>query len=267
MDIPDNLAVLVFTLNEEINLRGCLESLQVFPNIFVVDSGSKDSTKVIAEELGANFISFNWNGQYPRKRQWALLEFNKYKWILFVDADERVNQKFIDEIVSITKSNEFVAAKSHFGYIFQGKKLIHGQKLQKIVLIKSGFATYPNVEPPNFGYGDLEFHYQPQVRGKIYRMKNSIIHNDQSGLEDWVVQHLKYARVEAELRKNPELYDELVSNKTRQGKLFFKLGHNPLIFFLVTYILRFGFLDGKAGLQNAIMRTWYFSYVDAISSD
>jgi glycosyltransferase involved in cell wall biosynthesis len=50
-----NVSVLIFTLNEEINLPFCLESLDWCDDINVVDSFSNDKTEVIARKYGARF--------------------------------------------------------------------------------------------------------------------------------------------------------------------------------------------------------------------
>ena len=51
------LSVSIISLNEEVNLRRCLESLRgIAAEIIVVDSGSKDGTQAIAEEFGAKFV-------------------------------------------------------------------------------------------------------------------------------------------------------------------------------------------------------------------
>ncbi|WP_439437344.1 glycosyltransferase [Salinivibrio costicola] len=47
----------VITLNEEKNIKACIESLQqVCSDIVIVDSQSADKTTAIAEELGATVV-------------------------------------------------------------------------------------------------------------------------------------------------------------------------------------------------------------------
>ena len=67
--MPD---VLIQTFNEELNLPRTLESVVGWANkIFVVDSGSTDETKVIAERFGATVIHHDWEG-YAAQKNWAL---------------------------------------------------------------------------------------------------------------------------------------------------------------------------------------------------
>ena len=66
------LSVLVPVKNEAANLRDCLASVSFAEEIVVIDSGSTDSTQVIAEAAGARVIQLVWNGKLPRKKNWAL---------------------------------------------------------------------------------------------------------------------------------------------------------------------------------------------------
>ncbi|MDA7652985.1 glycosyltransferase, partial [bacterium] len=47
------VTVIIATKNEEQNLRNCLESVKWADQVIVVDSGSTDRTREIAEESGA----------------------------------------------------------------------------------------------------------------------------------------------------------------------------------------------------------------------
>src|SRR5437870_3272758 len=82
------VTVIVPTKNEENNIRECLASVQGFAEVFVVDSSSGDQTAALASASGASVIDFKWNGDYPRKKQWALenLEISN-QWVLLLDAD------------------------------------------------------------------------------------------------------------------------------------------------------------------------------------
>jgi glycosyltransferase involved in cell wall biosynthesis len=63
--------VLLPVKNEPANLRACLESYRFGGELVVVDSFSTDELKPIAAEHGARVVDFNWNGQFPKKKNWA----------------------------------------------------------------------------------------------------------------------------------------------------------------------------------------------------
>src|SRR6201999_2212607 len=66
------VSVMIPTLNEGKNIARCLDHLQWADEVVVVDSGSTDDTCAIAGRYGARVMQFQWNGQWPKKKNWAL---------------------------------------------------------------------------------------------------------------------------------------------------------------------------------------------------
>src|SRR5262249_19086976 len=83
------VSVIVPIKNEAENLPRCLSSVQWADEIFVIDSQSGDGSPAIAEKLGAKVVQFQFNGTWPKKKNWALehLPF-KNEWVFILDADE-----------------------------------------------------------------------------------------------------------------------------------------------------------------------------------
>jgi len=76
--------------NEEKFLEPCLLSLkEVVDEIVVVDTGSTDRTREIARKYGARLHDFTWIDNFAAARNHAL-DLARGKWILYIDADERV---------------------------------------------------------------------------------------------------------------------------------------------------------------------------------
>ena len=77
------ITVLILTKNEAKAIEECIKSVENFDQIIVVDSGSTDNTRIIANSLGAQVIDFAWNGKYPKKKQWSLeLADIENDWVL-----------------------------------------------------------------------------------------------------------------------------------------------------------------------------------------
>src|SRR4051794_13622266 len=93
------LSVIVPIKNEAENLPRCLDSIAWADEIFVVDSQSNDGSPQIAQERRAQVVQFNFNGTWPKKKNWALenLPF-KHEWVLILDADEVLPPEARDEI-------------------------------------------------------------------------------------------------------------------------------------------------------------------------
>ncbi len=105
-----NLTLSMIVKDEEKNLRDCLESIKDFiDDIVIVDTGSVDNTINIAKEYGAKIFHFKWINDFSAARNFALSKC-KGNWILYLDADERLNQDSIAELKKIvsTRNKEAV---------------------------------------------------------------------------------------------------------------------------------------------------------------
>ena len=87
----ENITATIITLNEEKNIADCIKSLHGICNdIIVLDSLSNDNTCNIACSLGARVFSQAYLGDGPQKSLAAT--YAKHKWILSIDADERLDE-------------------------------------------------------------------------------------------------------------------------------------------------------------------------------
>ncbi|MGB0957930.1 MAG: glycosyltransferase family 2 protein, partial [Litorivicinus sp.] len=83
------ISAIVITKNEAHNIERCLTSVSFCAQIVVLDSGSTDGTRAIAEAMGAEVsLSDDWPGFGPQKNR-ALALANQ-PWVLSIDADEWV---------------------------------------------------------------------------------------------------------------------------------------------------------------------------------
>lgn len=255
------VSVIVSTKNEEIALPSCLESLTAFAEVFVVDSLSTDATTKIARRYGANVVEFNWDGKYPKKKQWCLdnLIFT-FEWVLFIDADETPTQALVEEIRHIVDSHETrVAFDIPLQYHFMGRKLRHGHTVKKRALIRSNAVRFPVLDDLRApGMGELEGHYQPIADGEVGAATAKLRHSDPDPIGTWVTRHNKYSDWEAYLRSQDGLARSVGQHRSRQGRIFDRVPGKPLAFFVYCYFLKLGFLDGREGLYYAVSLTWYY---------
>ncbi|OAB37898.1 TPR domain-containing glycosyltransferase [Paenibacillus glacialis] len=84
-----SIGVHIIIRDEAELLPQCLESVQHADEIIVVDTGSKDSSVNIARSYGAHVITIDWEDDFSKPRNEALRHANT-KWILVIDADERL---------------------------------------------------------------------------------------------------------------------------------------------------------------------------------
>jgi len=79
--------------NEEDNLPRCLESAHdLVDEIVVVDTGSTDATKRIAESFGAGTVDFPWIDDFSAARNVSLGHASS-EWVLWLDADDSLDEE------------------------------------------------------------------------------------------------------------------------------------------------------------------------------
>src|SRR5580704_520907 len=93
------ISVLILTLDEEVNLGGCLDSVAWCDDVVVLDSLSQDRTVEIARERGVRLYQRAFDN-YANQRNFGLRDVPyKYPWVLMLDADERVPAELKDEML------------------------------------------------------------------------------------------------------------------------------------------------------------------------
>ena len=100
----EKITGVVITLNEERNIGDCLRNLkQVCSELIVVDSRSSDLTADIAEEEGATVMVQRYLGDGPQKN--VALPKAQNRWILSLDADERLSDEMVEAIKGLSLSD------------------------------------------------------------------------------------------------------------------------------------------------------------------
>lgn len=254
------ISVVVSVKNEEKNLPDCLSKLHEFSQVVVVDSESTDRTPEIVKASGFELVNFEWNGKFPKKRNWTLLNVVlTNEWVLFLDADEILTQAFVNEIKDKVYSTKAVGFWLHYSNYFMGKQLKHGDAMKKLALFKKGSGSYEKIEEDSWSHLDMEIHEHPVLDGAVDVIKSPIIHNDYKGLHHYIAKHNDYATWEA--NRYMALKSNNVNNLTFRQKVKYKLitsGFLPTIYFMYSYIIRLGFLDGKPGYYLAKYKAHYF---------
>lgn len=260
-DIP--VTVVVPVLNEERNLPACLSRLGRFARVVVVDSGSTDRTCEIAREYGAEVVDFRWNGQFPKKRNWMLRNHRfDTEWILFLDADEYVSEDFCDELAATLPSTPHSGMWLTYHNHFMGRYMRHGEAFTKLALIRHGAGEYERIDEERWSHLDMEVHEHPVLDGTIGRIQSSIDHDDYKGLHSYIRKHNEYSSWEA--RRFAKLMEQGGAARrhfTRRQR--FKYGALRRWWlapahFLGSYVVRLGFLDGRAGFAFAMLKAIYF---------
>lgn len=251
--------------NEGANLARCLERLGRFAEVVVIDSGSTDDTVAIAESFGARVVTFKWDGRYPKKRNWFLLNAPPTQpWVFFVDADEFVDDTFCDAVADAVRQERSNGFWLNYTNYFLGQRLGHGLPQRKLALFRTGGALYERIEEQAWSPLDMEIHEHPIVEGMVGEIAAPIDHQDYKGLGKFIEKHRDYAMWEAHryqaLQGNSAAWADFTERQTFKYRNLAKWWY-PAFYFLYTYLVKRGFLDGGAGFHYAFYKAWYFQTI------
>jgi glycosyltransferase involved in cell wall biosynthesis len=262
-----DLTIAIPIKNEAKLLQGCIDAIgkDFAKHIVIIDSGSTDQSLEIAKANNIEVIQFNWNGQFPKKRNWFLQNYKpQTKWVLFLDADEYVTDAFKKEIKANLNSSNKVGYWLTYSRYFLGKKLKGGYPLLKLALFQIGAGEYEKIEENNWSHFDMEIHEHPILIGNIGKIKSEIDHLDFRSISHYISKHNEYASWEAQ-RILKSLHDKKITTTwTWKQKLKYKLMLTPFIgplYFLGSYFLLAGFRDGSRGFAFSILKAAYFTQV------
>jgi len=271
------LAVVVLTHNEEANIARCLQSVQGWAaQVFVVDSFSTDATAEIARQHGAAVHARAFAG-FAEQRNWALDHLPLTpEWVLFLDADEWVSDGLKAEIAQRLGA-EAPAVDGYYlprRHRFLGRWLRYGglSPTYLLRLFRRGRARCEDRL--------VDEHFV--TRGPTAVLRGEILTEDRKGIAAWIDRHNRYAVLEArELLRarqaprggpaegvalRPRLWGSQAERKRWVRERLWNrlpLYTRPFVLFFYRYVLRGGFLDGRAGLVYHLLESfWYRLLID-----
>ncbi len=231
------VSVVVITRNEEENIEACLESAAFADEIVVLDDNSSDRTVEIAKRFTDNVASRRMDIEGTH-RNYAYSKA-KNKWVLSLDADERVTRELAEEIRLILMTEPIHKAYSVPIRTYIGKRWIrHG-----------GWYPAPKVrlfDRNNFRYEDAEVHPVALINGTCGHLKNDIIHYSYRDFHEFFSSLNNQTTLEAR---------KWFRERRKIG--FLKMYRKFVDRFLKAYILKQGFRDGFLGLMAAYANGMY----------
>lgn len=220
------VTVVILAKNEAANLESLLPTLSFADRVLVVDDYSDDSTEDVCRRNRAEWVQHALRDDFAAARNWAL-DYVKSGWVLFLDADERLTEPLISEIVAATNSGKFDGYHiSRLDY-FYGKTLKWGENKQ---------ANFIRLGLVGSGKWKGKVHEVWQI-DKTGQLVNPILHYSHSDVLQLIKVVEKYSLIRAK-----ELFEKLEYFNLWE-LLFF-----PPLKFLQLYFLKRGILDGWQGL-------------------
>ena len=219
------LTLSMIVKNEEKYLAGCLESVKgIADEIVIVDTGSTDSTVDIAQKYGAKIYNFKWINDFSAARNFALKK-STGRWVLYLDADERLDPKSVSELKEFLKRTEKLAC-----YCFI-RSDDDKNKIPSVITYTRFFRNSNNL----YFSGKVHEQIEHSLRKERYRFINTsinIIHLGYNitidGLRVKAQRNLEYLLEDFKKEKNPYLMFQIaqsygVLGQKEKAVEFFKL--------------------------------------------
>ena len=132
------------------------------------NSQSTDQSAEIARSFDVKLLQFTWDGGYPKKRNWVLINHAlANEWVLFLDADEVVDFRFCDEIAAAVASDRCDGYWLNYTNHFLGRKLRYGVPQRKLALFRVGRGLYEWIDEQRWSNLDMEVHEHPVIDGHV----------------------------------------------------------------------------------------------------
>lgn len=230
------LSLAVITHNEERRLGDCLRSVPFADEIVVVDSGSTDRTRQIAEESGARVFVSDFKDFSSQKN--LAIEKTSAEWILLLDADERVTSELASEVRVVIDGNVPLN-----GYFVRRHNFLFGGRVRfgvnagdwQLRLIRRACGRFEGL-----------VHERVHCEGGTGRLRGPLLHYSHQTMEEHRTKLRLYSSLDAEAMwrhgMKPGLYHFLLK---------------PPLEFFYFYVLKGGVLDGFRGLLCQMLSTRY----------
>jgi glycosyltransferase involved in cell wall biosynthesis len=233
-----SLWVVLITRDAAHLLERTLRAVSFADQVLVVDAGSTDGTRELAEKLGARVVlQPEWKG-FGHQKTFAL-EQAEGDWILVLDADEVVDPALADEIRRVTATKDAAA-----GYSFRRVNFFLGERVR-----------FGHSRP---SYVDRLFQ---KGKGRIsaHRVHERVIVDGPVEKLEGELHHYTTESISHRIRKNDEYSSVAAEDLFRQGRRASLL---DLLFVLPLSIardlvLKGGILDGKRGILLATLGAFY----------
>jgi glycosyltransferase involved in cell wall biosynthesis len=241
--MENKVSVVIHTLNEDKNIRYCLESVKWADEIILVDMYSEDKTVDIAREYTDKIFFFESVGYADPARKFSL-EKTTNQWILSIDADELVPKIFKDRLFQIMEDDlADVVYTPHNNYFFGD--LMKG----------TGWGPVQDYHPRFFKKNFLNYsdkiHSFTSIKdtARLYTIENpdeGFIHFNYIDVEQFIEKLNRYTTIEA---KNLFLTGE-DTNKKGLIKIMWDE-------FYGRYYKKKGYKEGFQGLSLSLLMAMY----------
>lgn len=257
----NDISVVIPIKEDSVNLEELLGNLRHFgfDDLHVVDSIEVARNVKICEQRNAKYTIFNWDGNFPKKRNWYLRHAVLRNWVLFLDSDERLTKSFFDELLNINDDG-YDGFYVKYNNRFLGRRLKYGDVMTKIPLFRN-YIRFEKVEESGWSLFDMEIHEHPIIDSSRMGVINSRIeHLEKTSIEKYLNKHNSYSNWESRRLADQSALADL-RFRTRIKYFLLRSGLAGPLYFIYAYLIKLGVLDGLPGLYLARLKAQYFFWI------
>ena len=233
---PIAVTAVIPTLNESGQIEASIAALGWADQVIVVDGGSTDDTVARATAAGACVITLL--GSTIGGQRNAGIDLAKNRWVLAIDADERVDATLRDDIARVVESS--AGARSAYGFRFRneylGRELKHGPW---------GRDWHVRLFTRDLRYSTTKVHEGLELHGAAGSLQGAMIHRPYRDIAHHAAKIMKYARWGA---------DDLRAKGRRPS--VWALVTRPAWRFIRDYFIYSGWRDGIQGFIAAVLSSF-----------
>lgn len=270
---------IILTYNEEVHLPRLLDSVAgTGAPVYILDSGSTDATRQIAEQYDAQFLVHPFEN-HPRQWDFALRNFAiKTPWVICLDADHVLTPELVQKLAAF-HDEDFAGVD---GIYFNRKNYFKGRWLKH-----GGYYPFYMLKMFRYdkGYSDLNENMDHRfiVPGKTIIWKDGHILEEnlkENDIRFWIEKHNRYsdlvAQEEVERMQNlrsqtiePNFWGSPDERTARLKQIWWQLPLyvRPVIYFCYRFFFRLGMLDGRQGIIFHFLQGYWFRLVVDIKID
>lgn len=265
-----DLTAIILTRDEEKNIAQCISSISGFASrILVIDCGSNDRTREIAEDMGAEVMVHPFS-YYAQQFNYGIDNGDiTTRWTLRLDADERFTpavRKHCERLMEEHAEDDVNGIVMEADFYFMGRLMKHGAtKKRKIMIFKTGFGRIEDRKRD----AHTILH-----SGRTVAIPERYLHDDFKDLYTYIGRYNWYATRELHdyveycsgRSQDVNTDERLRRQRKKKYGLYYKapMFLRAFLLFYYNYYFKLGFLDGREGyIYNFFESYWYRFLIDA----
>lgn len=267
------LIAIILSFNSEASIARVINScINFVDRLLVVDSFSSDQTLDIAKLLGCEVVQHEFEN-YSKQRNWAQAHaiLDPEDWVLHLDSDEVISPELAESILMAVAD----APKEVDGYLIRRLSYFLGHPIKfghinpswhlRLFKASKGFCE------------DRLYDQHFVVPGKAKKIQGLLLDLQLNTVENWTASHNRWSTAEAlevflqsqsdenKARTLPaSLQGDLrMQKRWMKNNLYYRspLLLRAFIFFIYSYFIRLGFLDGTVGLIYHVLQAFWFRFL------